>query len=56
METIYLILWKYNDGSGSGAVRAYTTQDEADKTMLLLNEHGDIGKNFYVQEVPLIDA
>lgn len=56
MEKIYVILWKYSDGSNSGAVRAYTTREEADKTMQLLNDHGDSGKNFYVTEMLLFDS
>lgn len=56
MDMIFVILWKYNTGSGGGAVRAYTTREEAEQTMQLLADHGNTTKTFWIAEGRLVDA
>ena len=53
METIiYVITWRYSDGSGSGVVRAYEQKDEAEEDMKFLDANGNTAKNFYIVETP----
>ena len=52
---IYLITWRYIDGSASGAVSAHGTEEGAARIVELLNQHGDGMKRFAVIPTPFED-
>lgn len=51
---IYIILWKYSDGSDVGVVRAYYQEDIAKLDLDIFNAIGDYSRSFILVEVPII--
>jgi len=51
MTEMYVILWKYSDGSANGVVTAHLDKDVADSVMALLEKHGDGMKVFSLHEM-----
>lgn len=52
-DGVYVLWWKYSDGSGAGVVRAYRIKEAADEDMEILKDLGDSMKEFAVTPVPL---
>lgn len=50
--TVFVVTWRYADGSGSGFVRAFLERDQAELVMTILREHGDTMKTFALDEAP----
>lgn len=53
MEKIFVIVWKYSDGSGHGIVRAYEDKEEADVDLRMLVAHC-VTKCFEIEETDLV--
>lgn len=56
MDTLYVITWKYSDGSAFGVVRVYYTQESAELDEKMLRENSDGTRQFEVVAVPYFDA
>ena len=56
MKTIFVITWKYIDGSGYGTVRAYELRQTAESDLQLLVAHGDGMKDFKIEEILFNDG
>lgn len=52
---VYVITWRYHDGSGSGFVRAFIDKDMADIAMDLLMVYGDPNRKFSVNKQAFSD-
>lgn len=53
-EGVYVLWWKYSDGSGAGVVRAYRHKEDAEEDReILAGGVGDGMKEFFVVPVPL---
>ena len=52
-DGVYVLWWKYSDGSGAGVVRAYQSSDKAEEDLKILKDHGDNVKEFSVTPVDL---
>lgn len=50
MLKIYVITWRYGDGSGSGALRVFTNKDRAEADLRMLMSV-DAGRQFELEEV-----
>ena len=50
MEEVYVIFWRYSDGSSGGVLRAYADRDRANEDMDLLNDDCS-GKVYELTEV-----
>lgn len=50
--TVYILWWKYSDGSAAELARAYTSRDRAEKD-LSLAECGDSSKNWEIFELAI---
>ncbi len=48
---IYVLWWRWHDGSGGGVLRAYTDKARAEADFAMLREMGD-GRDFHLAEVP----
>lgn len=55
IRLVYVVIWRYCDGSASGAVSAHGTKEAADRMVDLLALHGDGMKRFVVEAVPYED-
>ena len=55
MRVVYVIAWRYGDGSGSGAVSAHGTREDAE-TMLEILVQQDSMRSFSIHPVPFQDA
>lgn len=51
MEMVYVITWRYSDGSGSGATAAFTDKSRAEKLVDILLA-SDSMRNFKIEAVP----
>ena len=49
MTTIYVICWKYSDGSGFGVVRAYEDEERAQKDLEMMRDICDARELFIEQ-------
>lgn len=49
---VFVICWKYFDGSGGGSVAAYTCSRKAHRVLSLLKEASD-SRQFWISEVSL---
>lgn len=52
---IYVVIWRYHDGSAAGMVSAHGTEVGADLMVRLLEQHGDGMKSFKAEPVPYED-
>jgi len=51
MEDVYVIWWKYGDGSGCGVMRAYADRQRAEEDLELLVF--DSNRQFEIAELPV---
>lgn len=52
MKIIYVIAWRYSDGSASGVVSAHGTREGAEIMLGILVEQCDGQRGFSINEVP----
>jgi len=52
MKTVFVILWRYDDRSSCGVLRAYADYQRAQEDLDLL-ELGNSGKEFSIEELPV---
>lgn len=52
-DGVYVLWWKYSDGSGAGIVRAYRIREDAQEDLKILEEVGDDSKEFSITPVDL---
>ncbi len=52
MKLIYVIAWRYGDGSGSGVVCAHGTREGAEIMLGILAEQCDGMRVFSIHEIP----
>jgi hypothetical protein len=52
VKLIYVIAWRYSDGSASGVVSAHGTREGAEIMLGILAEQGDSMRGFSIHEVP----
>lgn len=52
-DGVYVLWWKFSDGSGAGVIRAYRIKEDAEEDMRILQDVGDPKKDFSVTPVPL---
>lgn len=55
MLMVYVVLWRYSDGSASGAVCALWSKSAADRMLKLLESHGDSMKRYEIEAIPCDD-
>ena len=48
---VFVVFWKYSDGSGCGIVRAYTEKETAERDLNMLRLHSNT--NFEIEEADL---
>lgn len=51
MSVIYVIVWRYSDGSASGAVSAHQTQANAE-AMLSILEAQESSRRYAIETIP----
>jgi hypothetical protein len=51
MQEIWVIWWRYNDGSAAGVLRAYANEQRANEDLDLLNIGYD--KDYKIEKVPV---
>jgi len=56
MKIIYVISWRYSDGSASGVVSAHGTREGAEVMLGILADHCDGVRGFSIHEVPFQEA
>ena len=39
--SVWIILWRWSDGSGSGLLKTYHTKEAAEEMFSILEEHGN---------------
>lgn len=49
---VYVVMWRYMDGSGAGIVKAYNKPTQAEELRNLLEEHGS--RSYSVIETELV--
>ena len=54
MKTIFVLTWRYSDGSASGIVKAFSSVEDAAELSKVLYEHGDTFRIFQTVEVELL--
>jgi hypothetical protein len=54
MTTVCAVLWRYGDGSSSGAVKVFARQEDAEELAAFLREFSD--REFQVVELPFDDG
>lgn len=52
IESVWVLSWRYPDGSGSGVSRAYVSEERANHDKDLLNEAGGM-KCYEIEQVPV---
>lgn len=52
-EGVYVLWYRYSDGSGAGVIRAYQIKEDAEEDMKIVQNVGDSMKEFSVTPVPL---
>jgi hypothetical protein len=52
-NNVYVLWWKYSDGSGQGLTRAYTDEVRAKEDFALVEE--SIDKNYMLDFIPLFE-
>lgn len=55
MKVVYVIAWRYGDGSASGVVSAHGTREGAEVMLEILVQQ-DSMRNFNIHAVPFQDA
>lgn len=50
-KDIFVITWRYQDGSANGAVHAYEDESDANRDIEMLRRHGDTAKVFDLEQV-----
>lgn len=53
MKTLWVLMWRYPDGSASMPVRAYYTMAAAGQDLEFMKKHAD-GRNWAIHEVEFI--
>lgn len=56
MDRVYILTWRYSDGSAHGVIRAYRRFDDARRDEVLLRENSDGSRQFEIAASPLIDG
>ena len=51
MEDVYVIWWRYSDGSGAGVLRAYADRQRAEEDLDLLTFEGS--REYKIEELPI---
>jgi len=54
-SVVYVLWWRYSDGSASGVIRVYENKETANEQKSMLEEHGDGMKQFEVAMTPYSD-
>lgn len=55
IRIIYVVTWRYHDGSASGAVSAHDALKAAEHMADILRRHGDGTKVFAIEPTPYED-
>jgi hypothetical protein len=55
VTVIYVITWRYGDGSGSGAVAGFRTEEAAQNMLAILNQQ-DSMRNYAIVAIPFEGA
>lgn len=53
MDTVWVLWWKYSDGSGQGIIRAYEDEQRAKDDFALVEESTD--RTYMLDHVPLFE-
>lgn len=51
IDVVYVVLWRYGDGSASGAVAAFSTSAAAEKLVALLKDQ-ESRRSFKIEAIP----
>lgn len=51
MNVVYVITWRYSDGSSSGAVSAHASKASAEAMLAILNDQDGI-RQYVIETVP----
>lgn len=54
-NAVYVLWWRYSDGSGAGVIRVYENKVTADEQKAMLEEHCDGMKRFELTMAPYSD-
>ena len=54
MKTIFVLTWRYSDGSANGIVKSFSNVEDASVLCKLLCEYGDTYRIFQTVEVELL--
>jgi len=54
MDSIWVLSWKYFDGSAYGIIGCYKKKESADRELSVLEIHGDSFKAFIIEPIPVI--
>jgi hypothetical protein len=48
MKSIFVVVWKYYDGSGSEVIKAFSDENLARGLLSILKAHADLSKDYFI--------